>query len=179
MSQFYQILKADPLGDPYTPNFQGAKATQTYWCQFDGVDKDVSMGKQVGNVPIPGSHVYGDLLYAKSQKGNEYWKFKSAKVPDGVQRPASAAMPTPAAAHQEVGGQTPGWFQPWANLLQETNKMVKELHGGFQEPELPPARQGVEQLGGDPLDEVTQARLDDIFTPELTPEDAPEPEQEV
>lgn len=165
MSQFYKILTADPLGEPYTPSFAGAKPTQTYWCQFEGVDKAVSMGKQVGNVPIPGSHVYGDLLYAKSQKGNEYWKFKSAKVPDGVQRPADSPAQSTAqvAIGEVVGTGIPAWFQPFGNTIIENNKILKQLRG--DEPEVEPP-QKVEQVGGEPLDEDTKQMLDNIFTPD-------------
>lgn len=141
MSQFYKILKADPLGEPYTPSFEGAKATQTFWCQLEGVDKDVSIGKQVPNVVNPGEHVYGDLVYAKSQKGTEYWKFKSSKVPDDVQRPANT--PAQATAQAAVGmpqGDTmPAWFTPVYNQINYIYKEMKKMDadGGDVEPEEP------------------------------------------
>lgn len=170
MGQFYKILTADPLGEPYTPGFAGAKPTQSYWCQFEGVDNNVMMGKQVGNVPIPGSHVYGDLMYAKSQKGNEYWKFKSAKVPDGVQRPQDAPKPSGTQQYadnwsQEVGGQIPAWAVPLFNMIEAMAKDIKELKGEdvVEEP-LPPT------LEPEPISEEEKTMLDDIFgTPEAVP----------
>lgn len=150
MSQFYKILKADPLGEPYTPSFEGAKATQTFWCQLEGVDKDVSIGKQVPNVVNPGEHVYGDLVYAKSQKGTEYWKFKSSKVPDGVQRPANT--PAQATAQAAVGSDVmPAWFTPVYNQINYIYKEMKKMDdGGDIEPEEPaeeePAKVSLEGL---------------------------------
>lgn len=198
MSQFYKVLKADPLGDPYTPNFQGAKPTQTYWCQFEGVDKDVSVGKQVRDdgapALVPGQQIYGDLMYAKSQKGTEYWKFKSAKVPEGVTRPADS--PAQATAQQATGQQPiqgvvgdgiPGWAVPLYNMVEYIYKEMKKMDADNPDnnpdaapaPEPEPAK-GVEQVGGEPLDEETKKTLDDIFTPEtpddVPTDDAPEPE---
>ena len=128
MAEFYKILKAEPLGDPWTPSFAGAKPIQNWWCQLEGVDKDVSIGKQVGNSLHPGKHVYGDLKYAKSQKGNEYWKFDGQKVPEGVQRPADT--PAQATAQQatsaegygeqwaEKNGAVPDWAKPMYNMVE-------------------------------------------------------------
>lgn len=169
MAEFYKILKADPLGDPWTPNMPGAKPIQNFWCQVEGEELPVSIGKQVGNTLTPGQNVYGDLMKARSSKGNDYWKFKSAKVPDDVQRPAdSAAPPT------SVSGEIPGWFMPYGNMITDTYKMVKELHGGElqDEPETPKEEaKPVEQVSGEPLSEEDQTMLDDIFGGEKEPSD--------
>lgn len=123
MADFYKILKADKLGEPWTPKAPGAKPIQNWWCQVEGQDMDVSVGKQVGNELVPGQHIYGDLKYAKSQKGTEYWKFDSQMVPEGVQRPAdSPAQATAQAATTPstsgiVGDQVPGWFAPYGNMI--------------------------------------------------------------
>lgn len=181
MAQFYKVLKADPLGEPYTPNMPNAKALQNYWCQFEGVDKAVSMSKQVGNNPGVGTHIYGDLMYAKSQKGTEYWKFKSSKVPEGVQRPADS--PQQASAQESLvpsaSDLVPGWFIPYANMI----RFIYDEMKGIQEPkEVAPATQHevLEEAnkpelveGSAPLDEETQAMLDDIFGAE---QEANEPE---
>ncbi len=168
MAEFYKILKADPMGEPYTPSQPGAKPIQSYWCQVEGQERAVMIGKQVGNTLTPGEHVYGNLMYAKSQKGNEYWKFKSEKVPEGTVRPADT--PAQAVAQQATGvdmsAKMPDWFQVWANVIQDTHKMVKELHGGFAEDEPkeePKETKGVEQIAGDPVDEETKDMLDGIF----------------
>jgi len=171
MSQFYKVLKADQLGTPYESH---GKQIQTFWCQLEGVDKDVSIGKQVPNTLTPGEQVYGDLMYAKSQRGTEYWKFKSAQVPEGVTRPASS--PAQAVAQQATGRQVdmsatqPDWFQPWANMILDTYKMVKELHGGLEKGAAvkEPATPSVE-----PVDEETMAVVNEIF-PDSVPEDVPE-----
>lgn len=177
MSQFFKVLKADPLGDPYTPNFQGAKPTQTYWCQFEGVDKDVSVGKQVRDdgapALVPGQQVYGDLMYAKSQKGTEYWKFKSAKIPEGVERPANT--PAQATAQQatgsEVGGQVPGWAVPLFNMVEyiykEMKKMDTEAEDPIVEKQDAPA---TTEVSAEPIDEDTKKTLDDIFGQPEVPE---------
>lgn len=168
MAEFYKILKADPMGEPYTPSQPGAKPIQSYWCQVEGQEWAVMIGKQVGNTLTPGEHVYGNLMYAKSQKGNEYWKFKSEKVPEGTVRPADT--PAQAVAQQATGvdmsAKMPDWFQVWANVIQDTHKMVKELHGGFAEDEPkeePKETKGVEQIAGEPVDEETKDMLDGIF----------------
>ena len=121
MAEFYKILKADPLGEPYQAH---GKSIQTYWCQFEGVDNAVSVGKQSGNVPQVGSHVYGDLMYAKSQKGTEYWKFKGSKVPDGVKRPTDDAAPAPI-----LGDDMPAWFAPVYNMVEYMYKEFKNMNG--------------------------------------------------
>lgn len=185
MAQFYKVLKADPLGDPWTPSFEGAKPTQNFWCQFEGVEKNVSVGKQVPNTLVPGEQVYGDLVYAKSQKGNEYWKFKSQKVPDGVQRPASSPAQAQAqqATGQVVGENVPGWAVPLYNMVEYIYKEMKKMETpdsdpmpkpSTAEPLSQPVSKGVEQVGGGtPVDDVTKATLDGIFGAPETPEDVP------
>lgn len=182
MSQFYKILKADPLGEPWTPNAPDAKPIQNYWCQVEGEDLAVSIGKQVGNHLTPGESVYGDLMKATSQKGTQYWKFKSAKVPEGTTRPAST--PAQAVAQQAVGtpvdmsATQPDWFKPWGNILIQLQKDMRLLKGDdlnevapIIEPPVVEAPSKVEQIGGDPIDEETQETLDAIFSPPETPED--------
>lgn len=162
MSQFYKILKADPLGEPYTPNFAGAKATQSYWCQVEGQEKDVMVGKQVRDdgqpALLPGQHIYGDLLLATSQKGNEYLKFKSAKVPDGVQWPADSVTVS-ASTPAVVGGDMPGWFKPVFNLLEDMDKRLKRLEGVEEEEPLPI----IPDPADEPLTEEEQMEIDKLF----------------
>ena len=180
MSQFYKVLKADPLGEPYTPSFEGAKATQTYWCQLEGVDKDVSIGKQVPNTLTPGEQIYGDLMYAKSQKGTEYGKFKSAKVPEGVTRPASS--PAQAQAQQATGqqpvnmsAQMPDWFQPWANILTDLHKWTKKMDGeDITEPEPAKPAEPTTPEPATPVDEDTMAVINEIFPEKPTEPETPE-----
>lgn len=124
MSQFYKLLKADKLGEPWDSH---GKKIQNWWCQFEGVSKDVAVGKHVGNELTVGQHLYGDLMVATSQKGTEYFKFKSAKVPEGVTRPADS--PAQASAQEAVGVE-PAWFKEYAELIVNTHRMVRELHGG-------------------------------------------------
>lgn len=118
MAQFYKILKADKLGEPWEAY---GKQNQTFWCQVEGEELDVKINKQVPNVVSPGQHVYGDLVKATSQKGTDYWKFNSQQVPEGVQRPAdSPAQQTAQAAVGTsgiVGDQVPGWFSPYGNMI--------------------------------------------------------------
>lgn len=185
MAQFYKVLKADPLGDPYVnPNVPNAKPVQSYWCQVEGQEKAVMIGKQVrddGQVALrPGQHVYGDLMYAKSQKGNEYFKFKSAQVPEGVQRPADS--PAQATAQAAVGGTAyaekwaeqsgevvPKWAQPMYNMVTYIYEQMKAMDGdALNDPK--PATP-VDNLGGEEVDEETKSMLDDIFTP---PSEVPE-----
>lgn len=136
MAQFYKILKAEPLGDPWTPNRPGAKPIQNWWCQVDGQEKAVSIGKQVGNELRPGMTVYGDLKYAKSQRGVVYWKFDSQKIPEGVTPPSETGGNEAWADKwsQDVGGELPAWFVPYANLITDIAKGVKELRGEVGEP---------------------------------------------
>lgn len=191
MAYFHKILKADPLGEPWTPSQPGAKPIQNYWCQVEGQEWAVSVGRQVDNPLTPGMHIYGDLTYAKSQKGTEYWKFKGQKVPDDVQRPADT--PAQATAQQATGQQPtgqaptnmsatmPDWFIPINNMILF---MYKELRKMSDEPEQVPTIQGAnysgankpqpktpEVVGGAPLAPEVQANLDNIFgeEPEFEP----------
>lgn len=199
MPAFYKILKADPLGNPWTPNKPGAKPIQTWWCQVEGQDLAVSIGKQVGNTLRPGQHVYGDLVYAKSQKGNEYWKLNSQQVPEGVERPQDdPSTPAQAQAQAATGGAgyaegwaeknkdeiIPKWFAPFGNMISyiyDYMKEMKDAEGNIVDlkdvptdtpPPAEPAK--VEQVSGEPIDEETQKTLDDIFPPPETPDDIPE-----
>lgn len=174
MSQFYKILKADPLGDPWTPDFEGAKSIQNYWCQVEGEELAVSIGKQVPNTVTPGEYVYGDLIKALSQKsGNPYWKFKSQKVPEGVTRPAST--PAQATAQAAVGGDAmPQWFTPIYNMLQSMQKDLKDLKG--IDDELSGTATGVAKAEEpEPIDEETKKAIDDIFSPDDGDVEPPEP----
>lgn len=172
MSQFYKILKADPLGDAWTPNQPGAKPIQNYWCQVEGEELAVSIGKQVGNTLTPGQHVYGDLMKATSQKGTDYWKFKGALVPDGVQRPADS--PAQAQAQQAVApsmsSAMPDWFMPISNQIDYIFREMRKMDSGISEPEpAKPAEPVVE-----PVDEITQASIDAMFPPKEEPTETPE-----
>lgn len=179
MADFHKILQADPLGEPWTPQQAGAKPIQNYWCQVEGQDWAVSVGRQVDNPLTPGTYIYGDLTYAKSQKGTEYWKFKSQKVPEGVQRPAST--PAQAVAQQAVGvsgivGDTvPGWFVPYGNMIRfcfdELKKMSDEpdkVIPGVGQPD--PKQPKMEVVAGAPIDEQTQATLNAVFGDEVPEE---------
>ncbi len=181
MSQFFKVLKADPLGEPWTPNAPDAKPIQNYWCQVEGQDKAVSIGRQAGNPLSAGEHVYGDLMYAKSQKGTEYWKFKSARVPEGVQRPANS--PAQAQAQAATGSQPnmsadmPDWFKPVANqidyIFREMKKLDDNQPGVIDSLASPQSKTSDIEVVGEPLDEATLATLDGIFG---TPGEEPEPE---
>lgn len=157
MGQFYKILKADPLGEPWTPKMAGAKPIQNFWCQVAEEELPVSIGKQVPNILTPGQNVYGDLMKATSAKGNDYWKFKSAKVPDDVQRPADTAAPA------VDSGSSPAWFKPYADKIDAMHKMVV----GEEEP-----AQEAEKTSGEPLADEDKAVLDGIFGADPEPEEA-------
>lgn len=182
MAEFYKVLKADPLGEPWTPTAPGAKPIQNYWCQVEGQDWAVSIGRQTDNPLRPGMHVYGDLMYAKSQKGTEYWKFKGARIPEDVQRPvddpstpaqatAQAATGTAAYADKwatEVGGQVPGWAVPFINQISDIEKKVDFIvqwckkMDGEDEPAVPTEEPSNPSVAGE-MDEKTQETLDAIF----------------
>lgn len=182
MADFHKVLKADPLGEPWTPDQPGAKPIQNYWCQVEGQEWAVSVGRQTDNPLLPGQHIYGDLTYAKSQKGTEYWKFKSQKVPEGVTRPADT--PAQAQAQQATGTQPsnmsaamPDWFLPINNMIkyiyEQMRKMdddaPKEIEGIGAAPK--PAPKTTEVVGGVDLDPATKAEIDDIFNTPEVPED--------
>lgn len=166
MSQFYKILTADPLGEPWTPNAPDAKPIQNYWCQVEGEELAVSIGKQVGNTLTPGEHIYGDLMKATSQKGTNYWKFKSAKVPEGTQRPANS--PAQAVAQQATGNMSatqPDWFQAWGNLLLDISKDLKELKGEEDTTTIEgiKPKKVEEPTEPEPVDEETMKVVNEIF----------------
>lgn len=158
MGQFYKVLKADPLGDPWETH---GKQMQSFWCQVEGQEKNVMVTKQVPNTVLVGSHLYGDLMLATSQKGNEYWKFKSAQVPEGVQRPADT--PAQAAAQAATGNvsQTmPGWMVPIANQIQYIHDQLKKQETAEPSPQDVMFDQPDEP---EPVDPETQTKLDEIF----------------
>lgn len=171
MSQFYKVLKADPLGEPWTPNFAGAKPTQNYWCQVEGEEWNVSIGKQVPNTVNPGESIYGDLIKVTSQKGTNYWKFKSQKIPEGVQRPASSpaqATAQAATTQSDMTGAVPGWFIPYANMMEYVYKQLKDMDANPPVEDKPVPKQE-ENI----IDPQTKAMLDEMFAPSEpeTPED--------
>lgn len=167
MAQFYKILKADTMGDPYTAH---GNQLQSYWCQFEGVENSVMLSKKVGNTPQVGTHVYGDLVYAMSQKGNQYWKFKGSQVPEGVPFPAdtpaqATAQEATGATPSNVSGEVPAWFRPVAAQLADMQKKLDYVYNDLKgvEPDVPFEEPKVEQVGGEPLDEKTKQQLDAIF----------------
>lgn len=188
MAEFYKVLKADAMGDPYTPSMPGAKPIQSYWCQVEGQEKAVMIGKQVRDDGQPalvaGQHVYGNLMYAKSQKGTEYWKFKGEKVPDGVTRPAES--PAQATAQQAVGtrqvnmsSEMPDWFKPISNQIDYIFRELRKMDDNPSVSEAAYAEEAKlkaleeskpEQVTDGALDEATKAVLDDIFGPSPEPE---------
>lgn len=129
MADYYKVLTADPLGEPYTPNFPDAKPLLSYWCQVEGQEKSVMITKQVGNAVTPGDVVYGDLAYAKSQKGNEYWKFKSQKTPEGQPRPTSAAqgVAQQATGQTQMSSRIPDWFIPFGKQIEYIYLEMRKL----------------------------------------------------
>jgi hypothetical protein len=172
MADFYKVLKADPLGEPWTPNKPGAKPIQNYWCQVEGQDWAVNIGRQTDNPLLPGMHVYGDLTYAKSQKGTEYWKFKWQKVPEDVPRPTDdPSTPAQAQAQQAtgmVGGDVPGWFIPFANQLEYIYQQMKKMDTDDINVDVD-APIEIEEPGA--IDEETQATLETIFGETEVPEE--------
>lgn len=140
MSQFYNLTSFTLAGDPWS----SAHGTfQSYWGTFDGVQGNAMFSKKVGSAPTPGQ-VFGDMVIATSQNGNQYYKFKSAQVPPGTVRPANAlpalgvpaapASPayTPAAAPAplpNMSAEMPAWFVPFAKILVDLSKWAKEMAG--------------------------------------------------
>lgn len=178
MADFYKILKADPLGDPWTPKAPGAKPIQNYWCQVEGQEKAVSIGKQVGNTLTPGQHVYGDLKYAKSQKGTEYWKFDSQMVPEGIPRPADS--PAQATAQQATGSQPnssavmPEWFMPVANQIDYIFREMKKVDSSVVETKEEPFQESLiteDDVIGEPMPQDAIDALNGVFNEPEPPEE--------
>lgn len=124
--KFYRVLKADPLGDPWTPSAANAKPLQTFWCQFEGVDKPVQMAKQIPNTPSLTYGQFGYLIPAKSQKGTDYFKFKSQQAPPEMEQPrydatdgavATSSTPSPTQPHPSAQVDIPLWFAPFGIMI--------------------------------------------------------------
>jgi hypothetical protein len=117
-------------------------------------------------------HVYGDLTYAKSQKGTEYWKFKWQKVPEDVPRPTDdPSTPAQAQAQQAtgmVGGDVAGWFIPFANQLEYIYQQMKKMDTDDINVDVD-APIEIEEPGA--IDEETQATLETIFGETEVPEE--------
>lgn len=166
MPQFYRILKADPMGDPWTPNKPNAKPIQQFWCQVEGVDLPVRMGKQVPNVPSLVEGHYGVLETAKSQAGNDYMKFVGMQTPQGMQRPrydAAAPAETQATVHPSDQKDTPLWFAPYAMKI---NFIYDEMRNVSSTP-LTQAQvlDEAKRVETEPIGDgnITKAELEDIF----------------
>ena len=150
MAKFHKLIEASPMGDPWESH---GNQIQTWWCKVEGEDLGVSIGKKVGNTLRVGDHLYGDLIKAVSAKGNEFWKFKSVQVPEGMERPVS----------NNQGGDVNGSASSVAGnaseilrLLKENNRILKKLIGEEEDEETPePAP--VEEDEGD-----RKINLDDI-----------------
>lgn len=178
MPQFYRVLKADPLGEPWTnPNVVGAKPTQKFWCQVEGVDEPVMIGKQVPNTPSLTEGHYGVLEDATSSKGNAYKKFTSMQIPQGTSKPQYAGVtePQPAGTAQVDDTIVPTWFHPYARVLKEVAEYVREQRGEAaivnpapEEPDTATEEHKEEPMAGTTL---TKAELDDMFGGEVTPLD--------
>lgn len=178
MSKFYEILTASPLGDPWG---EGNK-NQTYWCQVDGIDFPVSISAQK---PInPGDQKYGDLITddGKPFKGakSEYYRFKSAMVPQGTQRPQSTgnAAPTQQTNTAVDDSVVPQWFNPYAIMLKQMYEWEKMKHIPVPKEEEPfyepkPEEKKVEAPATEPIGggSITKEELEDIFGGELAPID--------
>lgn len=172
MADFYKILKADKLGAPWESH---GHDNQTFWCQVEGQDKAVSISKQVPTELHPGQFVYGELMYAKSQKGTEYWKLKSVQVPEGVQRPTDEPFASPASAPSQApvdSSVMPAWFAEFKEQLNNIEDAIIEVHNVVVEGRKPmPADFGKVATDPSQLDvsDGTKAVLDDMFN-------EPEPE---
>jgi hypothetical protein len=131
MSNFYKVLKADPLGEPWTPNAPGASPIQNYWSQIEGEDWPVSIGKQLPNTVAPGDVIYGDLMKETSKKGTDYWKFKSARIPEGTAIPAGALPHRTPSSNETPNASSgmPGWFIPVAKQIEYIYKEMKKVDG--------------------------------------------------
>lgn len=165
MSDWYKILKADPLGEPWMPSKPGAKAIQRYWCQAEGQELPLSIGRQIDNPLHPGMNVYGDLVYAKSQKGNVYWKFTSQRPPEGETRPMDAPQnPAQAVAQIAVSTEMPGWFVPVANQIKYIYDQLQAMDETRTVEEVTPENSGAEVQGKE-VDAETLSMIDEMFTP--------------
>lgn len=186
MPQFYRVLKADPLGDPYTPNRPNAKPLQSFWCQVAGVVEPVMMSKQVPNTPSLTEGHYGVLEDKVSQSGNAYKKFTSMQTPQGTQRPrydAQEATTQSAPTATQADAQTvhpsdqkdmPFWFAPYAmkiNYVYDQMKQVDQPVVGEPLPQMfalteanKADEEAVETIGDTT---ITKDELEDIFGGQL------------
>ena len=172
MPQFYQVLKADPIGDPYTPSMAGAKPLQSFWCQVEGVEEGVMISKQVPNTPSLTEGHYGVLEQRTSKKGNQYWKFTSMQMPQGTSKPRYDAQPEAQAAPSGVS----------AKMFHELEQRVTNLETLLATPSLttsskPETTEAKEGVGGG---EITKEELEDIFGGEMAdPVDIPSNTEDV
>jgi hypothetical protein len=152
MGEFYKILTASKLGDPYESH---GKKIQSWWCQVEGQDKDMMIGKMEGTEVRPGQHNYGDLILKTSKKGTEYWKFQGAKVPDGVTPPADEAVASVPAGEQF---DMPAWFIPYGNMIEQMYKAAGLHDDGIIEGAKPAIKH-------EPKEDVvaTSEDIDDMF----------------
>lgn len=151
MGQFYKILKSNKLGEPYNSH---GKDVQSWWCQVEGQELPVMIGKMVGNELHPGQHVYGDLIQRQGKKG-PYWKFQGSQVPDGVERPQDA--PAPAAPEPREQFDMPAWFIPYGNMIEQMHPLICGTDSGIIEGVKPAKHQPKQDVV------VTSEEIDDMF----------------
>lgn len=136
--KFFRILKADPLGEPWSAN---GGTFQTFWCQFAGVEHPVKVNKKAGSTPSLTTGQFGYLLEQTSQKGTKYYQFKGQQVPQGMAIPSYAdaaepsqpAQPAPSQApvHPSDQKEMPYWFAPYAMKI---NFIYEEMKGVSDKP---------------------------------------------
>lgn len=161
MPQFYRVLKADPIGDPYTPSMAGAKPLQSFWCQVEDVDDPVMISKQVPNTPSLTEGHYGVLEQRTSAKGNPYWKFTSMQMPQGTSKPKYDAASAP--VQQDTSGVS-------AKMFHDLEQRVSNLEKLMATPAVEDKAVGV--AGS----ETTKEELEDIFGGSLDIVDIPSKE---
>lgn len=151
MPQFYQVLKADPIGDPFTPNQPGAKPLQSYWCQVKDVEEAVMITKQIPNTPSLTEGHYGVLEQRTSKKGNPYWKFTSMQIPQGESKPRYAADSAP--VQQAPSGVSAGMFHVLEQRVSNLEALLATPKQDEPKVEAPVDKAKLEEIFGEEIDD--------------------------
>jgi len=126
VTKFYKVVSASPLGDPFM-NSHG-KSQQSFWCQIDGVDLPVMITKNEGNTPSLTQGNYGFLAELKHGKKTDYYRFRSAPIPQGMEVPSYAEVKTTVPTRPAVVSDSdiPMWFVPFGAAIKEILTYIRE-----------------------------------------------------
>lgn len=110
MSQFYNILKAEPAGDPWEAR---GGMYQTWFLTIEGHVGTTLVNRKTSSPTLSG-RVYGDLIEGVTKKGGKKWTFKVEPQPE---LPLGSPQTSPEALQGPSGSQMTSDTVTWSTAL--------------------------------------------------------------